>query len=311
MKYFLENVRCKVCGESNDENFVVKYKKDELNIVQCKNCNFVFIPPYYRKEINYVNYKDEKVFEAIKRGNDWLKYQRHFLRYKLLKKYVVKGGNLFDLGVGWGHFLNAGRMLGYNVSGIEIAKMPYRYAKEYLKLPVDNIDFFDYQAKQDYYDIITMWDVLEHIDNCDEVIKRCNGMLKKGGFIILQVPQIDSFFAKRQKENWQAMGLDHVNYFSKETIKRLLKDKGFKTVKIKSSIELKLFLMYSFLDKKNKKIKDDNLKIEHVDRQNYFNKVVDKPKWILKILVIGHNIIYNILSFLRIGDEMIVIGKKV
>jgi len=48
------------------------------------------------------------------------------------------------------------------------------------------------------------------------------------------------------------MGLDHVNYFSKDTITRLLENKGFKVVKIKSSIEVKLFLMYSILDKKGK-----------------------------------------------------------
>ena len=135
-------------------------------------------------------------------------------------------------------------------------------------------------------------------------------MLETNGCLILQVPQIDSFIAKRQKENWQAVGLDHVNYFSKKTITKLLEDKGFTLVKIKSSIEVKNFLMYSVYNKIRKKKDGATTTITHTERQEYYNKSVDKAKWKLKIMVLVHNILYNILSSLNIGDEMIVIARK-
>jgi 2-polyprenyl-3-methyl-5-hydroxy-6-metoxy-1,4-benzoquinol methylase len=305
---FLNEIECKVCNNKDKSEFSTKFRKDNINITQCKKCDFVFIPPYYRKQINYTEYKNEDSLNAVIAGNDWLKIQRHKLRYKTIQKYCPKG-KLFDLGVGWGHFLHTGRLLGYEVAGIEMAKMPFTYAKDYLKLPVECIDFFDYAPKTSYYDVVTMWDVLEHIDNCDIAVEKCATMLKQGGYIVIQVPQIDSYIANKQKESWQAMGLDHVNYFSKKTITHFLESKGFEIVKIKSSIEVKLFLMYSILDKKRKK--QGTQTATQAERQEYFNKKVNKPKWQLKIVIWGHNMLYNLLSAMNIGDEMIVIAKKI
>ena len=283
-KATLEGIECKVCKNIDASTFILKFEKNGLNIVQCENCKFVFIPPYFRKDINYETYKDAAVLKVIIEGNDWLKIQRHRLRFSLLKEYQKKG-KLFDLGVGWGHFLHTGKLLGYEVEGIEMAEMPYTYAKEYLKLPVEKIDFFDYKPKNEYYDMLTMWDVLEHIDSCDEVVEKCHSMLKRGGYLVLQVPQIDSYIAKKQKEKWQAMGLDHVNYFSRKTIKELLEKKGYKVIKIKSSIEVKHFLMYSFYNKIRKKKEGETVAVTHAERQEYYNKSVNKPKWKLKIMV--------------------------
>ena len=308
----LEGIECKVCGNKDPQKFKAAFEKDGLTIVECSVCSFVFLPFYYRKDITYTNYKDEKVLEQVRKGNDWLKLQRHFLRYKLLKKYQ-KDGKLFDLGVGWGHFLEAGRQLGYDVSGIEISEMPYRYAKDDLKLPVEKIDFFDMKVQENYYDMITMWDVLEHIDECKKVVVKCCSMLKKGGYIIIQVPQIDSYVAKNQKANWKMMGLDHVNYFSIPTMTKILEENGFKVKTIKSSIELKLLLMYTILPwvKKMKGGKDKEAKISSAERQEYFNKTTNRPKWMLKIMMVVHDIIYNSLTAMKIGEEMIVIAQKI
>ncbi|MEO1263678.1 MAG: class I SAM-dependent methyltransferase [Bacteroidota bacterium] len=309
-KETLENIECKVCKNNSHPDFELAFKKDHLEIVRCKKCSFVFIPHFFRKQIKYTDYKDENVLKQIRLGNDWLKFQRHHLRFKLIKKYKPSG-NLFDLGVGWGHFLYTGKLLGYNTAGIEISKMPYTYAVEDLKLNVKHIDFFDLEENPGHYDIITMWDVLEHIDDCDLVIQKCSRMLADGGIIVIQVPQIDSYFAKKYKEKWKMMGLDHVNYFSKKTITNLLEQNSFKVKKIKSSLEIKLFIMYVLFPKIQKlKGKKKAKKVNSATRQEYFNKTVNRPKWMLKIMVFFHNILYELLSFFGIGEEMIVVAEK-
>ena len=123
---------------------------------------------------------------------------------------------MFDLGAGWGHFMLAAKELGYEIYGVEIAEQPYLYCKNDLKLPVDHIDFFELDTTKHQFDLITMWDVLEHIDKADVFLQKCNQLTKTGGYLFLQVPQIDSYFAKKYKDNWKMMGLDHVNYFSKK-----------------------------------------------------------------------------------------------
>lgn len=311
-----EDIRCCVCGNSNPQKFNLVYKRENFDVVECAECSLYFIPPYYRKKIQYQQYKNEAVTQAIRSGNNWVKIQRHKLRFKLIQKYQPKG-SLFDLGAGWGHFMLAGQELGYNVYGIEISEQPYLYCKNDLKLNVDHIDFFKMdEAKK--FDIITLWDVLEHIDKADTFIEKCAKLTQTNGFLVLQVPQIDSYFAKRHKDKWKMMGLDHVNYFSKKTITQLLSKYGYEVQTIKSSFEIKLFIMYTILPfikriRSTKKItqREANYQINQAERQQYFNKFTSRPLWQLKIFVFFHNILYNLLSFLNIGEEMIVVAKKV
>ena len=140
MPDIFEDVHCCVCENVDPTNFKVKYQKEKFSVIECNNCSFTFIPPYFRKQISYEQYKDENVANAVRNGNNWVKIERHKLRYDLIKKYKPKG-SLFDLGAGWGHFMLTGQQLGYDVYGIEISEQPYLYSKNDLKLPVDHIDF--------------------------------------------------------------------------------------------------------------------------------------------------------------------------
>jgi 2-polyprenyl-3-methyl-5-hydroxy-6-metoxy-1,4-benzoquinol methylase len=318
-KNILEGVKCCVCSNTDPNKFKVKFTKNGIDIVQCDNCSFVFIPPYFRKNITYTDYKGVDVADQVRKGNNWVKLQRHFLRYKLIRKYKAKG-KLFDLGVGWGHFLLAGQMLGYDVSGIEISEQPYLYAKNDLKLPVEHIDFFK-MPESNKFDVLTMWDVLEHIDRADTVIEKCSKLINEGGYIVIQVPQIDSYIAKKYGADWKMMGLDHVNYFSKKTLTELLEKNGFNVRTIKSSFEIKLFIMYTLFPlisklKGSKKASSGTIPQQtgsnaSAKRQSFFNKFTNVPHWVLWIFVFIHNIIYNTLSALNIGEEMIVIAERV
>jgi len=314
--FMAEDITCCVCGNKDPNAFQLKYQKERFAVVTCNVCSLHFIPPYYRKRIEYTQYKNADVTSAVRAGNNWVKIQRHKLRFKFIQKFI-KSGKLFDLGAGWGHFMLAGKELGYDVYGVEISEQPYLYCVNDLKLPVDHIDFFEMdESKQ--FDVITMWDVLEHIDKADDFVAKCSKLTKPGGYLFLQVPQIDSYFAKRHKDNWKMMGLDHVNYFGKETITKILANNGYEVVKIKSSFELKLFIMYTLLPlikkiKGNKKqtVREANATINAAERQNYFNKFTSRPMWQLKLFVFVHNILYNLLSFFNIGEEMMVAARKI
>ena len=316
MQDIFEDVHCCVCDNKNPSDFKILYQKEKFSVVECNKCSFTFIPPYFRKQISYENYKDENVANAVRNGNNFVKIERHKLRYNLIKKYKPSG-SLFDLGAGWGHFMLTGQMLGYEVYGIEISEQPYLYSKNDLKLPVDHIDFFDMKEDKKF-DIVTMWDVLEHIDKADDVIAKCARITAKDGYIVIQVPQIDSYFAKKHKDSWKMMGLDHVNYFGKKTITQLLKKHGYEVKTIKSSFEIKLFIMYTILpllkrlrgDKKQTQ-QQANSTIKASERQQYFNTFTQKPMWKLKLYMKIHNLIYKTLEALNIGEEMIVVAKKV
>lgn len=306
-----KNIICEVCGNKNADNFSLKFTRPDFKVAECNDCGFVFIPQFYREQIPYENYRDEDVLESVRRGNNYIKIRRHKLRLKLIKKYV-KTGNLYDIGVGWGHFLYTAKLMGYDASGVEISELMHHYATTDLNLSVVHDNFFNLDLPENNWDVATMWDVLEHINEPDKVVKKVNQMLKTGGYFVLQVPQIDSKVAKKQKQNWSMMSLEHINYFSKKSIRTLLENNGFEVVKYKSSYELKLFLMFTVLPwlKRKKSKSDDKPVITNSERQNFFNKVTNMPKFIIWLGLLAHDIIYKTLTCLNFGEEMIVVARK-
>ena len=95
MPDIFDEANCCVCNNSDPKEFKVKYQKENYSVCECNKCSFVFIPPFFRKQISYENYKDENVAIAVRNGNNFVKIERHKLRYTLIKKYKPSG-SLFD-----------------------------------------------------------------------------------------------------------------------------------------------------------------------------------------------------------------------
>ena len=308
----LAEARCVACGCTDTTQFHLAFQKPEMQVLRCQNCDFVFVPPFYRKQISYLNYKGQDVLEQVRKGNNWLKIQSQKVKFGIIQKYMPSG-KLFDLGCGWGHFLLTAKELGYDIYGVEISKHLFEYCTKDLNLPVEDRNLFDMdETKQ--FDVLTMWDVLEHIDDADKFVEKCSKLVRKGGYMFIQVPQIDSFLAKKYKEKWKMMSLDHVNYFSPKTLGTLLERYGFRLVESKSSIDLKIFLMYYILPwlrkKKTNAIENQPVAISSAERQAYFNQLTHRPMWQLKIMSFGHHFLYKLLSLLKIGEEMIVVAER-
>ncbi len=302
-----DHICCIVCHNQEKQQIRIKYKKENCSIVECQNCSFHFIPPYFRKSINYSKYKSAEAIKEVAKGDIWLKVQRNLLRYQLIQKYQPSG-KIYDVGCGFGHFLLTGKQLGYDVTGVEMSSANVEFIKKEFNIRVEENDFLKVSEEQ-HYDIMTLWDVLEHIDSADKIMEKVSRMLLPKGYVFIQVPQIDSFFARLLKDKWWAMGLDHVNYFSKKTITQLLANYDIETITIKSSMELKNFFLYVILPKLKQKKKSEQTWTT-VERQKEFNKLTKKPSWMRHFIVKAHNAIYKALSLLHIGDEMIVVGRK-
>lgn len=306
-----KKIVCEVCGNDDPERFSELYDKGEYKIISCDFCEFVFIPIIYRKRIDYEDYRDEEVLAEVRKGNNSLKIKRHKLRIRFIRKFV-KNARLFDIGAGWGHFLYTAKLSGFDTDGVEISKLMHFYAENDLGLNIRHGDFFKLEIPENHYDVVTMWDVLEHIDEPGKAVSKVHKILKENGLFILQVPQIDSYISKKQKENWGMFSLEHISYFSKSTMEKFLERYGFELLKIKSSYEFKQYIMFTLLPVLKKR-KDKGLKKESIsnsERQGFFNKITKLPHFILVTIMFFHNIIYNLLSIFNIGEEMIVVAKK-
>jgi len=306
------NNSCRLCGSTQNQTTLYTY--DDFYLAQCGNCSFVYVPAHFREKIRYEDYKkDEGVYNSIKNSDHTFKLHRHFQRIKFFSRYAP-GKQLLDVGSGWGHFLLACEKKGFKSCGLELAEFPARFSREELGLNVSNQNFFDFNPVTKF-DVITSWDVLEHIDDIHGFIRKCSSLQNSGGIFVFQVPAFDSPVARNQGKNWKMIGVDHVNYFTRKTLQNLLEKHGYEIIKHRYNLELKIFLTYTVLPllrKGNRRasLRDVNYSISQQERQDFFNRITRGSAFKKKLLLFFHDVILLVLRVFNYGEEIMVIARK-
>lgn len=201
----------------------------EYSIYRCGNCGVLFTYPQPRidwEDINNERYNSKKDKEAYLGIYDKI-YKRARAYISLIKKYKEKGKYL-DVGCSYGIYLKAAREAGYAVSGVEIAPHAAKYAKKELKLDVFNGTLDQAKFKKNTFDIVTLYDVLEHVPNIHKFLKEIYRVMKPGGILVIQSPNSQSFAFRilGTKWNWLLVP-NHLWHFSYPVLNKILLANGF------------------------------------------------------------------------------------
>lgn len=126
-----------------------------------------------------------------------------------------KTGKLLDVGCGTGDFLNLAKANGLEVDGVEINNNARTISEKKLNQNIFT-SISELQGRQ--YDRITLWHVLEHLNDFEGSIEKLKDLLKPGGVLIIAVPNFKSFDAQYYKSYWAAYDTPrHLWHFSRET----------------------------------------------------------------------------------------------
>ena len=244
----LTYVPCNLCGskdykvlfkstlrDDNLKNSYTQYVISERSprygqIVQCKRCALVYANPRDNASDiihNYTMVKDENYF------SEWSAREAVFLRgLRLIEKYAVREGRLLDLGCFTGVFLNLVRKNNWSALGIEPSKWAVDYGRNRLNLKILQGTFEDFEFDDEYFDVVTMWDVIEHISDPKLTLSLLNKKLKKGGILYLTTFNFDSIFRKLFGSKYWFFEQMHIYYFTPRTIRRMLEECNYKVIKI-------------------------------------------------------------------------------
>jgi 2-polyprenyl-3-methyl-5-hydroxy-6-metoxy-1,4-benzoquinol methylase len=202
----------------------------EGNTFYCKQCDFSgitnegIISFIKNPDENYHNF-NAKILERIHKDenkNFW-HLNRKKIILRLFNKYVANNENVIEIGAGTG---NVSKMLlenGYNVAVGEIHRQGLEIAKKY---GIKNLYQFDvfYPPFKNYFDVVCLFDVLEHFENDSQVLQKINTILKPGGKIVVTVPAHQWLWNRKDAVN------DHKRRYESKKIKKLFIENDFKIV---------------------------------------------------------------------------------
>ena len=221
----LFHVECLICHASELKP-LSRYSK--ISLVQCQSCGFLFS-------------------RAIPHDQDLLKLYDHYGRKDYLSPITVKRYNqilnrfekfrktnkLMDVGCGIGYFLEAAKQRGWEVYGSEITDEAVRICREKgINMQQGKLDTQQYLPGS--FDVVTSFEVMEHINNPKEEGQKFYTLLRNGGIMYLTTPNFNSLSRLLLKDKWTVFSYpEHLCYYTSRTILRLFTDIGF----IKERIE--------------------------------------------------------------------------
>lgn len=201
-----------------------------FNIMECKDCGLFYTDRILTKsEANtFYNYR---TYENVNFGEEHRKYYNSQLDY-INSVTSLKNKNFLDIGCGSGYLLNLARKRGAIPTGIEIDKRIIDFARKKYQLKIINKDLLEFdQTNQNYYDIIVISAVIEHLANPLEYLKKIYALLKPGGILYVTTPEI-CFFSKYIIGHYI---LGHYTFPSRKLITSKLKEIGFQILACKST----------------------------------------------------------------------------
>jgi SAM-dependent methyltransferase len=182
-------------------------------ILRCPSCGMGYRSFRPRNEQLAQLYRaaDDSRYEA-EMPNRWRTARRH---KQIIDRHVSGFGCLLDVGCASGAFLRVMREAGWTGDGIEPSESQFLRASKLLKgsSGLQQCTLQDASLVRDY-ELVTLWDVLEHVTEPVVFLKLATSHLKIGGYLVLNVPRFDSLIAKTLRSRWPLLLAEHLNYFT-------------------------------------------------------------------------------------------------
>lgn len=229
--------RCVVCGSTQGE---AVFNEFGVDVRQCAECGHVYSS--WPGGEDYDGYFSAAPIDPQAAQRFW--DEQHARMYDdFIGRYLAgRQGRLLDVGCGLGYFVKrVAAVPGWDAHGYEISRQAVAYARETLGLA--NVHCGKVEESHfapGSFDVITLWDVIEHIPNPDPLLAHLWSLLTADGMLCMHTPNAVIQLPKARLKRWlrgMQPGLhylearDHINLYKVSTLRRVLERNGFHDVR--------------------------------------------------------------------------------
>lgn len=288
------------------------WQSENQKIINCQECEYAHILPYPNLDDIKNFYKDtfyqshwENYVDSHLTDFEW-QMSMHNDKYEIFENYLPNTDRrILDLGSGPGTFLRCGQKRGWECIGIEPSKSAAKFSSEKFDLKIIN-DFFHEDNYDNFgtFDVIHLNNVIEHILNPKQLILMLSKILKKNGLLCISAPndfnRLQTTYQKvTDSKIWWVAPNEHINYFNKSTLTKLMENNNINIIDSFSSFPLEFFLLMG------KDYIDDNETGKSIhEMRKKFDLFLSNYEKELKINF------YRKIAELEIGRIITVIGRK-
>lgn len=232
----IQEITCTFCGVAEQKFFC---SKDGFSLYRCTGCGHGSIRPL---PSDMSGIYTREYFTGADSGFGYVDYDRDKepMRPLLVRSLVraeqllgannkTQKGNLLDVGAATGFFLDIARARGWNVRGVEISDFAAGIARgKGINVTTGTLTDLELPGS---FDLITFWDVIEHVQDPLEELRRAAGLLVPGGVLLMTTPDWDSRYARLLGKRWHSIvPPEHIHYFTRTSMRLLLKKVGLQEI---------------------------------------------------------------------------------
>jgi 2-polyprenyl-3-methyl-5-hydroxy-6-metoxy-1,4-benzoquinol methylase len=231
---------CPLCGS---EQFRTAFEEPPYSVRRCERCGMGWASPRFDQERLQEIYKSDNYWRSPSpkfqgytdyRGDERLYLGTFRKRLRFVLRNGPHSGRSLDVGSAAGFCMAAARELGFEAHGLEISETIASHARE--RFEFDTIHIGPLQNApypEGHFDLITMWDVVEHVVDPVALLVKGRELLRPGGLLVIETQDIDSRFARLLGPRWHHYKHEeHIYHFNPATVRTLLVRAGFDVVKL-------------------------------------------------------------------------------
>jgi 2-polyprenyl-3-methyl-5-hydroxy-6-metoxy-1,4-benzoquinol methylase len=283
----LDNIK-----ESTIKNYTITDHTNSAppRIVKCRKCGLIYAnpqPSVVQIETNYTDMVDNLYLKEEKGRRESARSILHVL------KRMNKSGRLLDIGCSAGFLIDEAKNFGWDVYGVDLSYWAVDFAKH--KRGLQNVTqgtLTEVRYPDNFFDVVIMKDVIEHLINPKSELKEIYRILKPGGIICVNTPNIASLTSKILKARWWGINQAHLyyftwHYFAWGSLHKMLNEVGLQPFRTKSHVRVFTFNYW-------------------ISRFASYNKMIHR----VLVFLMERFHLENRLLRINLGDQIEVYGRK-